>query len=434
MPGGILLFWPLGGGSAATPSTPVGTIFGVDMSFAVEFRVRFPGPTNETLPPSQLSGSILTLSSGSVDSAFWSLWYAKDALTSQTGTIYVTSSAGRLELTSVPIFDDRFYNISVRRDWFTGSFVLTAMRHESGEEVFSTSSYALLGQPGHPGHPSASNYSTIELGSSTKFPSRPEFWGQELRLWYTDITQQELESHSAHFENYGRDVTQRNDSLGFHWRMNEGGAADSSGKVFLVSSVSSVITGSDRIGSGSSFTANTSVYDKFLESYAYIPPLDYGWNQQKVRVFDGSKIETADAYYDEKFVSLEFNLYDALNEDISHMLASYDELNTVLGYPMNRYRCDYEGLQQMRETYFKRLQGQLNFSVFVDMLDFFDNSFVTIVQRLLPARAIFKGDEITVESHMLERPKYAYGFRPIREGILDISGSIAIIERDEDWR
>ncbi len=399
------------------------------MSFAVELRVRFPGPTNDVLPPSQLSGSILTLSSGSVNSGFWSLWYEKNAVTSQTGNLYVTSSAGRLELNSVPIFDDRFYNLSIRRDWFTGSFVLTAMRHEEGVAVFSTSSYALYGQPGHPGHPSASNYTTLEIGSSTKFPSQPEFWGQELRLWYNDLSDAELEAHSAHFENYGRDVTKRNDALGVHWRMNDGSAATAGGKVYLASSV----PGSPSpVGTGSNFIPNENNFDKFLEGYAYIPPLDYGWNQKKVRTFDGSVIDPQDAYYDENVVALEFNLFDALNEDISHVMSSFHEMGHFIGLPVNKYREDYEGLHQMRETYFKRLQGPLNFRVFADMLDFFDSSFVSIVERLLPARTLFKGDELVVESHMLERPKFQYQLRPVREGLLDISGSIAVVDYYED--
>jgi hypothetical protein len=181
------------------------------------------------------------------------------------------------------------------------------------------------------------------------------------------------------------------------------------------------------------FTTGVNSFIKSLLSQAVIPSIDSGWNQEKVRVYDGSNVPVRDRYEDERFLSLEFNMYDALNEDISHLIASYDELNNILGHPMNRYRADYEGLQQMRETYFKRLQGQLNFKEFVNMLDFFDSSFVTIVQRLIPARSIFKGDELVVESHMLERPKYQYGFRPIREGILEISGSISLVDRNEDW-
>lgn len=413
---------PLGGGG--TPTTP-GNIFGIDMSFAVEFRVRFPGPLNETLPPSQLSGSIVTLSSGSVVSGFWSLWYEKDAVLSKTGTLYITSSAGRLELPDVPIFDDRFYNLSVRRDWFTGSFVLAAMRHEDGDVVFSTSSYALAGEAGHPGHPSASNYTTIELGSSALFPSQPEFWGQELRLWYSDLSAEELESHSAHFENYGRDVSSLNHTLDFHWRLNEGGNADSSGKIYTVNSVSSA----NPIGTGSNFEANASVFDKFLESYAYIPPLDYGWNQ-KIRTYDSHEVDYLEVYHDERFLSLESNMVDALNEDISHIMSTYDELNNFLGLPVNKHRHDYEGLQQMRETYFKRLQDRLNFRLFADMLDYFDRSFVTIIEHMLPARSLFKGDEFVVESHMLERAKYAYNPRPVVETPFTVSGTITVIDRN----
>jgi hypothetical protein len=178
---------------------------------------------------------------------------------------------------------------------------------------------------------------------------------------------------------------------------------------------------------------NSTPFTKFLEDYAYIPSMDYGWNQEKVRTFSGSRISPLDAYHDERFVSLEFNMYDALNEDISHIMTSYDELTRVIGMPVNRYREDYEGLRQMRETYFKRLQGRLNFRVFVDMLDFFDSSFSSIVERLLPARSSFRGDEMIVESHMLERPKYQYQLRPVIEGRIEVSGSIAIVDRGDDF-
>jgi hypothetical protein len=212
-----------------------------------------------------------------------------------------------------------------------------------------------------------------------------------------------------------------------HWRMNEGSTTDSNGLISVVDSTSHSI-----VGTGS-FPLDSQPYTKFLEQYAYIPSIDYGWNQEKVRVFDGSRISPADVYQDERFVSLEFNMYDALNEDISHIMASYDELTRVIGLPMNRYREDYEGLRQMRETYFKRLQGPLNFRVFVDMLDFFDTSFSSIVERLLPARTSFKGDELIVESHMLERPKYQYQLRPILEGRIEVSGSISVVDRGSDF-
>lgn len=257
--------------------------------------------------------------------------------------------------------------------------------------------------------------------------SSGEFWAQEIRLWDRALTQEEVRSHALHFESYGTETSYDNKDLVLHWRLNEGGAADSLGNVYVTDSTHFGTT-----GTGSNFTPDEEAYTKFLEDYSYIPGLEYGWNQEKVRTLSGSIIDPQDAYFDERFVSLEFNMYDALNEDISHVISSYEEIGDFLGAPMGRYRDEYEGLQQMRETYFKRLQGNLNLRIFVDMLDFFDTSFIGIIEKVLPARALFKGDETVVESHMLERSKYQYHVRPVREGTFDISGSISIVDRDED--
>lgn len=386
--------------------------------YSVELRVRFPAAANEDLTPTELSGALWTVSSGS---DFVASWYEKPSATSTTGNIYVTGSFGRLTMASASIFNDHFYNLTFVRDHSSSSFKIYAMRHESDEVLFSSSS--LLVASG-----AEIAFTNIDLGSFSLVPSRGQFWAQEFRLWADALTGDEIAAHSNHFESYGRAASHDNDALMVHWRLNDGTSANGSGVVSIIDSTPNAV-----MGTGSNFTPNVSPFTKFLETYAYIPSIDYGWNQEKVRVFDGSRIDPFEAYHDERFVTLEFNMYDALNEDISHLMTSYEELNTVIGLPVNRYREDYEGLWQMRETYFKRLQGPLNFRVFVDMLDFFDSSFSSVVERLLPARTSFKGDELIVESHMLERPKYQYQLRPVVEGRIDISGSIAIVDRGDDF-
>lgn len=395
-------------------------------SYTLEIRVRFPGPSSSLLPPSELSGSIWTLSTGSFSTgsaspAYLSLWYEKPyGVTSMTGNVYLTSSAGRLQLTSASIFDDSFYNIAVVKELTTGSVILYANKYVQGAQTYLTSALALTGAVGFPFN---SDYTLLELGSSSVMTlgSKGQFWAQEFRSWAAPLNLNELNSHAAHFESYGRDVSYNNKDLRIHWRLADGQTSTAGGNVYAIDSALS-----SSIGTGSNFAAAAVPYTKFLEDYAYIPSVEYGWNQQKIRIFNSSTIESTDRWQDERFVSLEFNMYDALNEDISHLMSSYDELNNLVGLPMNRYRESYEGLQQMRETYFKRLQGQLSFRTFVDMLDFFDSTFVSVVARLLPARALFKGDELVVESHILERPKYQYGLRPVREGFIDISGSVRV--------
>ena len=387
-------------------------------NFSVELRVRFPTANNEDLVPTELSGALWTVSSGTRQ---LSSWYEKPSSTSTTGNIYVTASFGRLTLVSASIFDDRFYNLAFVRDHVSGSSKIYVTRCDRGELVLCSSSVTF-------GAPQEFDFTGVTIGSSAIQPSLGQFWAQEFRLWNSDLTQDEVIAHANHFESYGRSQSHDNDKLAIHWRMNDGTAADVSGGITVIDSTLNM-----RPGTGSGFPVDAVPYTKFLEDYAYIPSIDYGWNQEKVRVFDGSRIDPFEAYHDERSVSLEFNMYDALNEDISHMMSSYDELNRIVGLPVNRYREDYEGLQQMRETYFKRLQGPLRFRVFVDMLDFFDSSFSSVVERLLPARASFKGDELIVESHMLERPKFQYQLRPVVEGLIEISGSISIIDRGDDF-
>lgn len=408
-------------GSVMKTPNPFSPTIGTTGSMTAEIRVRFPGSTNDDIPPTKTSGSIITLS-GSAGQL--SLWYEKETVGAATGNLYLTSSAGRITVVSASIFDDNFYNIAIIRETSTGSLKLSVIRYESDDLLYSTSSVVMTGSTGIPVQ---CEYNNVMVGAWAG-SSSGEFWAQEVRLWDDTLTNSELDDHARNYESYGREKSHDNSDLKVHWRLDQASTANASETIWTVDSTKHNIT-----GTGSLFGQTLFPYKKFLNDYAYIPSIDYGWNQEKVRTYDGSTVAMQDRYEDERFASLEFNMYDALNEDISHLMASYDELNNTLGHPMNRYRYDYEGLQQMRETYFKRLQGQLNFKVFVEMLDFFDSSFTAIVQRLIPARTIFRGDEIIVESHMLERPKYQYGFRPITEGSIDISGSIAICDRNEDW-
>jgi len=130
---------------------------------------------------------------------------------------------------------------------------------------------------------------------------------------------------------------------------------------------------------------------------------------------------------DSNAVSVEFNLIDALNEDISYILASMDNWNNIIGDHAARHRASYPELDRFRQQYFTRLVGRINFRAFADFMDFFDRSFVEMIKKLLPARVNFKGAEFVVESHMLERPKVQYTYRRqspalVPEGVIWVSG------------
>lgn len=105
---------------------------------------------------------------------------------------------------------------------------------------------------------------------------------------------------------------------------------------------------------------------------------------------------------------IEFSLIDALNRDIITMFATLDEMNNAIGNPELVYSPDYPMLEDMREIYFNRLSGKLNFKAFFEFYRWFDNSIGTFIQQLIPRKTRFKGTNFTIESHMLERHKLKY--------------------------
>jgi hypothetical protein len=240
------------------------------------------------------------------------------------------------------------------------------------------------------------------------------------------LNDRELGDHALNFQSYGTErLADVGSSLVLHMRLNEGMSASVGGTLPVIYDVSAP-------GRTASFTSGfaplVNPYTRFLLDYNYIASPDMGWNEDKIRVFDLSELGPGDVSYDSQTLALEFNMVDALNEDISQMLSTIDDFNNAIGLPANRYRSNYQDLESLRRKYFSRLQGRLNFRVFSDMLEFFDQSFVKMVQRLLPARAIFLGDEFVVESHMLERPKLQWDYRRQTRTIIP-EGSVAVYVR-----
>lgn len=363
---------------------------------SVEIRVRFPTTGTLSMPATLSTGRIWTVTSSS---SFYFLNYAKDSLGSQTGSLILSSSTeGNFALTGAGIFDDRWYNIAFLRDPLSSSLSLNVKsidRDEINHSFFASHiSGSIL---------SASLACTFRVGST----SGSQMWVQEARVWNQRLSENELKDHALNFQSYGTDEVNGSNDLSLHWRLNEGAISNSSGSFTGIFDFS----GHNLYGTGSSFPSDMVSFAKFLIDYNYIAPPDFGWNEDKVRVFESSKTDPAEAFLDNRVMSLEFNMIDALNEDISQIISTMDDFNNSIGIPANRFRDVYPDIEALRFNYFRRLQGRLNFRVFSDMLEFFDRSFLDMVKRLLPARTVFLGDEFVVESHMLERPKLQWNYR-----------------------
>jgi hypothetical protein len=402
---------------------------------AIECRAKFPTSASSGLTTSDIiSGSLWTLSAtsgsgfgfpyefpfmfgGGSDMTFYQLWYAKNAVNSYTGTLFLSSSEGNVELTGVRIFDNRWYNIAFFRDFISGTLNLH-VRSLDKDNVDVRITGSLSGNLG--------NYDTntynLWVGATGSFKS--QYWMQEVRVWDEQLSNVELDDHCLNYQSYGTEEYNDNRFLKLHWRLNDNVAASAGGVINNIIDVST----NNILGDAYGLKPSDNPFKRFLNDYNYIASPEHGWTEELVRVLPSSKVQTRDAFTGNRMLALEFNMVDALNEDISQIIATMDGFNNAIGIPVNKFRDEYHDLNVLRLNYFKRLQGRLNFRIFSDMLEFFDRSFLTMVRRLIPAHSNFLGDQFVIQSHMLERPKLEYGYRR-QERPFEIEGKIVVYER-----
>lgn len=393
-------------------AAPASYLSGTDHT--VELRINFPLTSSADIPATVKSGTLWTYSGGTP--VYYSLVYDKDTFSSRTGSLYLTSSVGLIsKLTGVGIFDGEWHNLSVRFSYISGTSDITVISLKNDEitNTFVSSSAAInvrnlltssllskiiVGSP------------KIDFGTSNDTWRFAQYKAQEFKVWNRRLTDDELVDHAMNFQSYGlSNPFNIANSLKEHWRLDGDqiapAVATNADQVYILNisnpQVVSYVTGTN-------FAPSIKPFKRDLFSYNFIVPVDMNWTDDKIRIIDGTTQKKDDVTIDSHLVSLELNMVDALNEDISQMMTSMEKLSSIIGSGASKYQESYNGLAALRETYFKRLQGRLNFRVFSDMLEFFDRSFLQMIRKLVPARATFLGDEFVVESHMLERPKVQY--------------------------
>lgn len=178
--------------------------------------------------------------------------------------------------------------------------------------------------------------------------------------------------------------------------------------------------------SGSGLTASTKLLKPYMVGYSHISPsIDEAVSSDKVRVRGYEQYENvkrtpwaqvAPVYevprneqpQDDSRLSIEFSLVDALNRDIVTMFSTLDALDNAIGAPENDFSSEYKDLEHLKQIYFNRLSGKLNFKAFFEFFRWFDSSVSYFIDHLIPRKTIFNGTNFVVESHLLERHKKQY--------------------------
>jgi hypothetical protein len=344
-----------------------------------------------------------------VTGSFTLLWNVP-YIGSTSGRFILTSSDGQ-ELTSslVEVFDGDFVHIAAGLDLNQLPFI--EVRTIDNDEIDLYESVS--GVTAFSGVFTGSKLDFVMgANSGTFFEHKTQGFFGEYRIWNTPLSSSDLDAHALHFENVGiEDPNEEPHPLLGHWALNEGLSSDANGDVGPITDLSR----NERTAYGERFPASTNPYDKFLLEYNYLSPsIDLKWSENKVRIRNKTELTIDDVATDTNEVSLEFNLVESLNEDITKIFSTFDILNDIIGQPVNKYRDEYSDLESVRREYFERLGDSIHFTQFFKLFKWFDRKLSDSIKQLLPARVKFVGGEQVVESHMLERPRYGYKYPVFR--------------------
>jgi hypothetical protein len=110
---------------------------------------------------------------------------------------------------------------------------------------------------------------------------------------------------------------------------------------------------------------------------------------------------------DTRFI-MEFSLIEALNRDIIAIFSTLDAMDNAMGDPNLLFSVDYPQIENLRDIYFNRIKGKLNFDAFLVFFRWFDTAIGQFISQLVPRKTNFKGVNFTIESHLFERHKLNY--------------------------
>jgi hypothetical protein len=362
-----------------------------------------------TSQPHVIDGSIWGVKHSvppSTGSGEFGLFFSRD-VTSSYGDIRLITSGNydgivtRINASNVPVFDGNYYNIAYRRSG-SNHYLDVKKLEDSGyvENIYSgsctfTTSSTTIGNQFVIGGFCWSTVTPIPITETKQ---------TEVRLWDCFLSSSELDAHCMNYTSVGiRDPEYRYIDLIGHWILDDGIVSDGVGTIYPITNYSYYKERLDATG----FLFLTSSDANFayeLLPYNYLcPDLSLKWNVNKIQYSTPSDI------IDEKdrvdIFSVEFNAVDSLNEDIIRLFSDLNKFSNLIGTPILKNKNHYDLERYMNEVYFTRLSKSLSFLNYFRNLSWIDKFYFNIIERLIPARLYFIGEEKVIESHLLERNK-----------------------------
>lgn len=136
------------------------------------------------------------------------------------------------------------------------------------------------------------------------------------------------------------------------------------------------------------------------------------------------------------FFAIEKSMAQVISKEMLDMLGAVTAFNNLVGNPVNRYRQNYKSLEKVREMFFRKVDGELDFDRFLNFYNWVDGTLSEMLLDLVPATAnVSQGIRNVIESHILERNKYWNKFPTLEMKDKPIIGYMkGIKELTYDWK
>ena len=255
--------------------------------FSVETRVMWPTSGNTSMSGTEASGSLWFIKFRDEDSSNHHMTWKRTSADGKTGSLILRIGSASLTASSLPIFDDRWYNIYAMRGTVSGAYTVRVSRFDDGDIVYNTSSLFAAASMPATSYRQTGSITAIYAGTSGNL--RSQQWMDEFRIWNRVLSDEEMDDHCLHYRSFGNESVFDARDLELHWRLDDGTAATAAGNVSVLDH-----SLNERHGTGSFWQQGVIPFRKFLNGYSYIGSPDFGWSENKTRVFSGNSLSRED--------------------------------------------------------------------------------------------------------------------------------------------
>ena len=109
------------------------------------------------------------------------------------------------------------------------------------------------------------------------------------------------------------------------------------------------------------------------------------------------------------FFSVEKSMHAVISQDMIDWIGTIKDFNDLIGKPKNRYEMEYRELEKLRNLFFRNVENEPDFDLFLSFYKWIDAAVLNSVLQVVPASLNMIDNVFNIyESHVLERNKYQH--------------------------